>query len=273
MANNVTYKTFGSASGTGVESLDVSITCGTYTSGLMVAGVAIRGGVAVTGITWGEQNFTKRIDQQPASDNRIELWTLASPNAGTGNVTITLDSAQSISAAVVIYEYVSAINDIQEAGSADATTSSLVTVTSDTNEKVVDVVGLQAANSSLTVGTGQTQRVKQVGGHNVVGISEEEGAASVDMTWTFNSDYWAAGAIGLEEATTTSTSTSTSTTSTSTSTTSTSSSTSTTSSSSSSTSTTSTSSSSSTSTTTFPFKPDRLNIVKENISIGEVSLF
>ena len=63
-----------------------------------------------------------------------------------------------------------------------------------------------------------------------------------------------------DDPTTTSTST-TSTSTTSTSTTSTS------------TSTTSTSSSSSTSTTTFPFKPDRMDIIKENISIGEVSMF
>jgi hypothetical protein len=142
----------------------------------------------------GGSNATKKVRVAGVNDEaNCELWFLVNPPSGTPSVTLD--------AAVFRWQFAFlTYKDVDQAtplGTAvtNTGTDTPVTVTVNTGasgDLIVDVAARTRDSFALTVGSGQTERENSNEGNNSDAAvwllaSDEAGAASVDMTWTFSS--------------------------------------------------------------------------------------
>ena len=139
--------------------------------------------------------------------DRSELFGLIAPATGANNVVITAAASQGSIAGGG-----ESVNEADQTtgwgtaatNSAPTDTASTVTVTSATNELVVDnVAGGDQTTQTATVGAGQTERWDSSGVDlNGFAIgSTKAGAASVVMSWTLNNAAgWASVGVSIKEA-------------------------------------------------------------------------
>ncbi|MEK7165653.1 MAG: hypothetical protein AAB874_02500, partial [Patescibacteria group bacterium] len=209
VTGTVTYDN-ASSSNTNPDSSTLSWSHTTTTSAnrILIVGVALRNNTAVSSITYNGTNLTKiRSDFETTfNDARSELWYMVNPDTGTNTVAITAASSTTIEGGAVTYSGVNTADPLINNNGANSAgtigTTATVNLTSAPGETVVDSVSLQSANTSLTVGGGQTQRVNLVGTAGALGMSQEVGADTTTMSWTFTtSDYWTISTVGIRSLT------------------------------------------------------------------------
>jgi len=154
--------------------------------GIIVVGVGLRNAKSVTGITYGGDNLTKIRHDATPTDARTELWYKLKPKSGANDVVVTINAANDIIAGAQTWENVGSIGDNDGTFvSTDTQANSSVTLTSASNEAIVDVIILQYPQTGLT--SGQTNRWnKTKSGHAISAGSSKTGSSSVSMTWTWS---------------------------------------------------------------------------------------
>jgi cellulose synthase/poly-beta-1,6-N-acetylglucosamine synthase-like glycosyltransferase/transposase-like protein len=166
---------------------------------ILVVGIALRNGIAVTNVTFGAQTFTFRKFSQVSTDARSEIWTLANPTVSTNNITVTTGSATSITAGAVAYTGVTGVGFIAGGGNPGTQTASKIIVMSGGNNVVLDAIATQTANTGLTPANAtESARVIQVGASNALAMGDQQSnPAGNTMQWNMTSDYWDGTAIEL----------------------------------------------------------------------------
>jgi hypothetical protein len=153
-------------------------------------------------VTFNGQALTL-IGRQNDGDNatRISMWYRINPASGSG--TIQVNYAGSTGEKTMGATSWSNVDQVTPVGTfvsqSGSSGTASVTVTSAADEVVVDAVSAEAAGS-ITVHPSQTQRWNATVGDASGGHSSEAGAASVTMSWTMPSSYWAIGAVPLKPA-------------------------------------------------------------------------
>jgi hypothetical protein len=195
---------------TASTTLSWSHTVGASPNRLLLVGVSINAGTAVSSVTYGAQSLSLVGAQNgQVTQSRMELWSLVAPASGTSTVTVTM------SASAVFGAGAESFSDVDQAtplgtfvGAGDNTTTPTVTVSSAVGELVFDTVGVRGDALSATADAGQAQAWNWTTGgspNDVIGAaSTKPGAPSVTMTWaegTATGKSWAIGAVSIRPAT------------------------------------------------------------------------
>jgi uncharacterized repeat protein (TIGR01451 family) len=192
---------------TNVSSLTWSHTVGTQTNRILIVGVALRNSsVTVTTVKYGAASLTfVGAAADSGAHVRVEMWKLVAPASGTANVVVTLSASKRIVAGAVSFSGVNqnTPNGSFVSASSTGSTTPSVNVASASGELVVDAVAPEGDASSVTAGSGQTQRWNTLTGTASTEVrgaqSTEPGAATTTMSWTLGtSKPWAIGAIALK---------------------------------------------------------------------------
>src|SRR5262245_35823567 len=183
-----------------------SHTVGVGSNRLLLVGVSINAGTAVSGITFGAQALTLvGVQNGQATQSRIEIWRLIAPTSGTATVTVTMNAAAVFGGGAASFSDVDQAIPLGTFVSAGGNTiTPTVNVSSAVGELVFDTVGARGDATTLAVGAGQTQLWNYTTGSSpndvIGGGSTKPGAASVTMTWTEGSAVgrsWAIGAVPI----------------------------------------------------------------------------
>ncbi len=134
-----------------------------------------------------------------------ELWRLVAPAEGANNIAATYSNVGPTAKIIIRAFSYTGVDQTTPLGSMSyatgyGATASLV-VASATNELVTDMVSVQSAGANVLVGADQTSRYESdnaTTGIAALGFSEEAGAASVTMTWTFGGDNWEIAAVPIK---------------------------------------------------------------------------
>lgn len=159
----------------------------------------------VSGITYGGDALAKKTRYAWFGGTQyLELWYLVNPPTGANNVIVTYNGNVNdvcVSASYTGVDPTSPFGTLTNAGGT-GTALAAPSVTSELGQLVIDIATVErAAAPTVTAGAGQTERVKKYETTSLLwaGISEEAGAASVDMTWgQGDSRGWAILAVPLK---------------------------------------------------------------------------
>ncbi|MCX6225143.1 MAG: hypothetical protein NTV01_10425, partial [Bacteroidia bacterium] len=186
------------------------------TNRIMIVGISYNDpadAINVTGVTYGTQTLSQlgiRLKNASGSKPTVDIWYIAAPTVGTANVTVTWSG--NVGAGVVGVSTYTNVNQTSPFGTAVTATGNStapsVTVTSATNDLVIDVIGEGDNSNQMGVGANQTERWNREANFSgsstwdhTGGGSSEAGAASVTMSWTENvSIRWAIKAVPLNPA-------------------------------------------------------------------------
>jgi len=168
---------------------------------IMIIGVTTRSNRPVISLTYDGVSLTKIRHDNPGGDVRTELWYLIAPIEGTHTVNLTVEDTTTIEAGATTWTGVGQTAATAlgiDAGATGLNTTASVDVASSSGEVVVDVVGTQHKDATVTVGAGQTERWNQVGTADVGAASSEPGATTVTMSWDLAiPESWAVSAAAL----------------------------------------------------------------------------
>ena len=137
----------------------------------------------------------------------VELWRLVAPATGANTLALSYNNAgptAKVAVRAVSYTGVDGTTPLGSLSSATGTSKTpTVTLSSASGELVADFVSPYSAGIDLTVGSGQTSRAEvdnASSGFVCYGVSDEAGAASVTMSWSWTSanDSWFIGAIPIK---------------------------------------------------------------------------
>lgn len=136
----------------------------------------------------------------------LELWRLVAPAAGTANIAATYNNVGPTAKVIIrAFSYTGVSQDAPLGATSSATgfgTTATLVVSSASGELVTDAIGGLSAGANIVVGSGQTSRYESDNGTTgiqAVGCSEEAGAASVTMSWTWaTGDYWELAAVPIK---------------------------------------------------------------------------
>src|SRR5229473_2937496 len=194
-----------SASGKAVSTLTWSHTAGSTPNRILIVGVSNQNtSRPVSSVTYGGTPLTRIGFQNGGTSNRMELWSLTAPSAGTANVVVTFSGSVDVVGGAVSFSGVNQAAPLGAFASAQGSNvSPSVTVPSAAGQVVIDALATNGDGSSATVGAGQTQRWNLKtgnGGGNALGAgSTEPGASSVTMSWTLGHAHaWSIGAVPLK---------------------------------------------------------------------------
>lgn len=191
-----TTPSFDSASNAGSANAS-SLTFSHTTSGTnrdLVCGVSTQNptktvtSVTFNGVALSQLSVLDNTDD-PTRQSRVEVWYLVNPPATTANVVVTLNAATAVSAGCLSYSDVNQMtpHGTPAAAKGDSTVAT-VNVGSASGEIVIDVASIRVGTTTITAGTGQTERVEKQSaagaGNTTIGMSSKAGAATVTMSWT-----------------------------------------------------------------------------------------
>lgn len=142
-------------------------------------------GTSVTGVTWNGNALTlAKAQADGTTATRVEIWYLANPTPGTGNVAVTTSSSTWFAAAA-IFSGLAAQAPEAVAGQATGTTGLTTSITTLTNNAViVDCYGTR--DVAPTNNGAQSPLVASVAAGGGIGISYKTAvtAGSNSMAWT-----------------------------------------------------------------------------------------
>lgn len=178
------------------------------TNTILIVGVAINQSNAdesVSSITFNGKPFSAIGATTRNNKFQTELWYRLAPDAGTHNIVVTLNGAARFVAGAISFNGVDQGTSLGTyAGATSNNSDPHVTVSSEADALVVDVMGYGDSSTTATVGSGQTQRWTDVttsgsSSSDAVGQgSTEAGASSVAMTWTLSSkEEWCISAVSV----------------------------------------------------------------------------
>lgn len=188
-----------------ITGTDKYIVCAVVINSITISGSAVT--INDTGETLTKQ-VTVDHDAGGGSVIRTEVWDRLNPTDSTGTTTITVTrSAGAAGVAVGCAVYTGVHQTTANGGwTATAHTSAVsnsVSVTTGTDELVVDFVGVRT-NTQITEGGGQTSRVERIGtnsGNATVAITEKSGASPLTMSSSSDdaaAKTWASVGISLK---------------------------------------------------------------------------
>lgn len=149
-------------------------------------------------VTYGGVSMT-RLDTQQKNALDVYLYYLVAPATGANNVIVDVNpryAGCNIAAVAASYTGVNQVTPLGTQAKTGVTTTSMsVNVSSATGELVVDAAG-KLNTDVLNVGADQTQRGQNGGGtggaHARAAISDEAGAATTTMSWSWTNSVDAA---------------------------------------------------------------------------------
>ncbi|MFO0923547.1 MAG: DUF4347 domain-containing protein [Pirellulales bacterium] len=190
-----------SAQNTGVTSLSWSHTVASGSDRVMYVTLAIDGlGASVSSVTYGGVALTQV--GRTTGNHAVEIWRLVSPTVGTGTIAVSLGATTDIKGGAVVYNGVDTSDPNGSYFSATGTsTTASVTVTSQTNDVVLDITNWDNNPSGYTIGAGQSSVWSLTNTAHRGIATTEAGAASVTMSSTVSaSNQWEMGAISIRHA-------------------------------------------------------------------------
>jgi PKD repeat protein len=171
---------------------------------LLVVGTSVGDNpAAVSNITYGVQSLLKlRSDENANADTATELWYLVNPSRGVNSISVTMTDKKSVVAGAITFSGVDQITPFSSnAGAIGAGVSPTVTISSDPNDVVVDVMALFKGSGTSSPELDQTQRWNLVAKDVEGGSSTKTGSASVTTSWTSDNTDWAISAASIKGAT------------------------------------------------------------------------
>jgi hypothetical protein len=179
----------------------------------MAVGVAVQDtGKTATSVTYGGAPLTLLTalnnNDDPGRQSRVELWYVLAPAEGTADVVVTLNAATAVASGCVTYTGVDQSTPHGTPATAKGDSAAVsVTVTSGTDKVVIDATSIRTGTTTVTAGAGQTERVERQSaagvGNTTMGMSSEDGASSVVMTWAVDdttSKVWTTIGVSLNGA-------------------------------------------------------------------------
>lgn len=185
-----------------------SISTGSFTvssgEGLVFFVVNGDSSASITGATWnGASMGTAVYNNVPAgqSTKRVAVFAMATPTTGTGVCTVSMSgNASTIVGAVVVagHNTTSMLRDLgsgvyvtTSGGTLSSPYALSNTISSATNDLVLDMVGGYYGTSGGTAGAGQTEVLdfQGVNSYSMM-ISKEGGAPTTTMSWTMAADFF-----------------------------------------------------------------------------------
>ena len=187
----------------GSTTFSVSHTTGTGSNRLMLVGISQKN-KAVTGVTYDGTPLSLVGEVLTNSNAKVHLYSLLNPPSGTANVVVSLNANpdKGIVVGVTTFTEVhqsSPLGTFNGAQNSSSTPS--VNISSAVGELVFDVISVRSS-SSLTVGSGQTQRWNTNTGSEIWGGgSTKSGAGTTTMSWTPSGSVdWAIGGVSIQPA-------------------------------------------------------------------------
>ncbi len=179
-----------------------SITWAHTTSGsdkiLVVCAGGRDAGISVSSITHDGTNLTL-IKAETGNFHMLEMWYLVNPSI-TGNIVVNFSSSMQAAAVANSYTGVhqtTSLGTVISLNSGSGLTSTL-NLSSATDEMCVDTLFTRDSGAHTITG-GQTLRGSDTGGSTTrISASEEVGAASVDMSWSWSSGQHSQIAVPLK---------------------------------------------------------------------------
>lgn len=168
---------------------------------------AVHGSDATFTATYNGTAMTELYDGSPGSPFQfIAVFVIKEadlPAAGTYNVVFTPSSNQVMACGVMSFAGVDQTtpNDAIQVATANSDTPS-VTVSSAAGDLVIDFVSINSTDAASSAGAGQTARLNQTSpvSRNVY-ASQENGGASIGMTWTLAAAAnWTSAGLNLNAA-------------------------------------------------------------------------
>jgi hypothetical protein len=163
----------------------------------------------VSSVTWNvasPESLTQIHDTTTANFQRVEVWRLIAPTAGTDNVTVTLSGSTTAAIVVVV-----AVEDIDQSTPNGTVVKATGTGSADSSVAVGSAVGKRALDfiyrfsNDLDVGADQTELENVFQTEASAASSHEAGAATNTFTWgiggsgTVSNWEWTGVALSLNE--------------------------------------------------------------------------
>jgi hypothetical protein len=179
---------------------------------VLVVGVTVDtpGGSAVQNVTYAGQALTQRIGVGTSNRPRAEIWTLANPPAGTGNVVVTLTGGDQLAAGVMSFAGVDTTTavshlDVAPVSNNGNNNTASVTITPVTNGAwVVDTVSVNSGETiTMTAAANRTQRWNYrlssaiTSGGSTLGPINPAAATNLRWTWGGGNERWSQVVIAL----------------------------------------------------------------------------
>jgi hypothetical protein len=177
----------------------------TGVGGILLVGVSNRdGSKTVTDVSYGGVPLTRiGFQNGPSNANRMELWYLLHPDAGTANVAVTLSGSQKVVAGAISFDGVDQATPLGPfvSASGNSLLPSLLIVSAP-GEVVLDTLVANGDANSATPLLTQQQRwnadTGNGGGEAIGAGSTQAGLISVTSTWTLGGiKPWALGAVTI----------------------------------------------------------------------------
>jgi uncharacterized repeat protein (TIGR01451 family) len=188
--------------------LSWSHTVGNGANRILLVGVAIHSSVhTVTSVTYGGLSLTSIGQSVDGGDKvMVVLYRLLAPPVGTNNVNVVIDSNERMSGGAVSFSGVSQYSPTGLFAAAGGSgLSGAVSLSSATNEVVVDIMGATGDALTLTSGGNQVPRWNNgsgTGAGDALGASSSLiGSPTTTMSWSLGVlRSWALGAVALKPA-------------------------------------------------------------------------
>lgn len=169
-----------------------SHTVGSGSNRMLIVGVSLLDtgtGKEVGSVTYGGTSMTQ-ITNLTGSGIRIQIFRLMAPAEGTANIVVDIEGISANKAALGAISYFGVDQgtptENQTSLSSEGTSSS-ISVTSETDDLVMDIVGTDKAIADTAAGPGQTRRwTAAAESGKETSSSTESGASSVTMDWNFS---------------------------------------------------------------------------------------
>lgn len=191
-----------------VSSLTWSHTVGSGSDRILVVAVELRkNDQSVSSIMYGGVGGFVQAGSQVAGghEHRVDIWYKLAPAVGTANIVVTLagGTVESVGGAMSFFNVDQSTPMGTFAGTSGDSTTPSISLSSTTGDVVVDAVSSNGDSSTVTAGSGQTQRwnlFSGTGDGNEFGAgSTKAGATSVTMSWTLtNANKWAIAAVPIK---------------------------------------------------------------------------
>jgi hypothetical protein len=161
----------------------------------------IAASTGITNVTYHGVGMTQRLDRLSGTDSftRLQYWDLVNPDTGNNNLVITPSVNERLAWTVRSMYGVHQTTPRGTVVSSDGTSGTAsVNATSASGEVVIDGAAVSGANP-MTAGGSQTN-VYKIDTNDPIGGSQQPGAGTVTMSWTFSSTTWIIGAVPLKPA-------------------------------------------------------------------------
>src|SRR3990172_4912300 len=173
----------------GAGAINIAHVTANLANRLMLVSCGIRGGIAISGMTYNGVALTKLAHHQSGGDVRVEMWYLVAPAVGSHTLAVTSANNDQVKATICrTYYDVDQATPLGTQGTADGNSgdTSVNAGATASPSIVADIMALQGGGGAPFVeGAGQTSRDEYAGVNGSACASEKAGEAVTTLTWDF----------------------------------------------------------------------------------------